>query len=236
MDTTQSTTARRSRSLEFILIVALGAILKAALDQVFWRYSGPVSLAIMLGVIIVYLQKTGRPLSEIGFVRLNLRQGLLILVPQTLLAFLAIMVSGLAVGLGGEALGLDFMKPDPQGAQARFGDIEGNTRLYLTWIAIVWFAGPAEEIYFRGYMVGQLREIFGSARSATILAVAIPALIFGAGHIYYLGLRGFFMTGAIGIACGILYLLYKRNIWPLAVAHALFNSLTFTAAYLHLDV
>lgn len=44
------------------------------------------------------------------------------------------------------------------------------------------------------------------------------------------------MTGAIGIACGILYLLYKRNIWPLVVAHALFNTLTFTAAYLHLDV
>ena len=108
--------------------------------------------------------------------------------------------------------------------------------MVLTWVAILWVAGPAEELNFRGFMIGQLRDILGRSKLATIVSIIVPAIIFGVGHMYYLGLRGFFVTGGIAVSLSILFILYKRNIWPLAIAHAAFNSLTFTAMYLQLDI
>ena len=115
------------------------------------------------------------------------------------------------------------------------GDVAGNTQLCVFWLAIVWFAGPAEELYFRGFMIGKLREVLGDSGFATALTILLPALIFGLGHVYYLGLRGLVMTSGIAVSLGVLYILYKRNIWPLMIAHAAANSLTFTAVYLQLD-
>ena len=209
--------------------------MKVVLDQFMWRYSGPVSLGIMLSVIFLYLRSMGEGWSWIGLVEIRSRKGLRLLPFQVLIAFFAILLTGFILNSAGEALSLEFMKPDKSGAQNRFGDIAGNTELYVFWLAIVWFAGPAEELYFRGFMIGKLREVLGTSGWATVLSIVTPALIFGLGHVYYLGLRGLVMTGGIAVSLGVLYILYKRNIWPLMIAHAAANSLTFTAVYLQLD-
>jgi membrane protease YdiL (CAAX protease family) len=236
MTVTPTPVTRRRLFLEFIIIFLIGHFLKMVLDLAIWRYSGPVSLGIMLVLLFYYLRWRGRSFSWIGLVPLKSAKSWLLLGPQILLAFVAIGLTGVGIGYGGEALGIDFMQPDASGAENRFGDIEGNTPLYLTWLAIICFAGPAEELYFRGFMIGQLRECLGRTKMATVLSVVIPAIIFGVGHMYYLGLRGLFMTGGIALSLGILFLLYKRNIWPLAIGHAAFNSLVFTAMYLQLDI
>lgn len=229
--------ATRGRLLtEFIIIFLIGYGLKAVLDLAIWRYSGPVSLGMMLGLLFYYLRWREHNFSWIGLIPLRSVKSWLLLVPQILLAFMAIALTGVGIGYGGEALGIDLMQPDASGAKNRFGDMAGNTPLYLSWLAIIWFAGPAEELYFRGFMIGQLRDILGQSKMATVLSIVIPAIIFGVGHMYYLGLRGLFMTGGIALSLGTLFLLYKRNIWPLAIAHAAFNSLTFTAMYLQLDI
>lgn len=229
-------TSRLRLLLEFLIIISIGFILKVTLDAVIWRYSGPVSLVIMLGLIYFYLHRRGHSFFWIGLVPLKSVKSRCLILPQTLLAFIAIAASGLAIGLGGELLGLEFMKPDATGATDRFGDLAGNTYLYLTWIAILWIAGPAEELYFRGFMIGQLREILGRSRWATAFSIIIPAILFGAGHMYYQGLRGLFMTGGIAVSMGVLFILYKRNIWPLAIAHAAFNTFVFTALYMQWDI
>ncbi len=236
MSKTLRTLPRSRLVFGFLVIVAIGHLLKSVLDPVIWRYSGPVSLGIMLVALFFYLRWRRCSWSWIGLVPLNSKKQLVRLPAQVLLAFIAIPATGLALGLCGEALGIEFMRPDAAGAENRFGDLAGNTALYLTWLSILWFAGPAEELYFRGFMIGQLQDIFGPSRLATALTIVIPALIFGAGHMYYLGLRGFVMTGGIGVTLGCLYVLYNRNIWPLMIAHAAFNSLTFTALYREWDI
>ena len=85
-------------------------------------------------------------------------------------------------------------------------------------------------------MIAQLREVFGRSRWATALSIIIPAIGFGLGHMYYQGLRGLFVTGGVALMLGILFVLYKRNIWPLAIAHATLNSLMFTAMYMQWDI
>jgi len=236
MNDTRPSPTRLRLLLEFVVIFAIGHVLKVALDLAIWRYSGPVSLGIMLVLIFFYLRWRGHTFSWIGLTPLKSTKSLLLVLPQILLAFLGIMASGLAIAYGGEALGIEFMKPDASGAENRFGDLAGNTPLYLSWLAILWFAGPAEELYFRGFMIGQMRDILGRSRLATAFSIIVPAIVFGVGHMYYMGLRGLFVTGGIGLTLGILYILYKRNIWPLAIAHAAFNSLTFTAMYMQWDI
>jgi membrane protease YdiL (CAAX protease family) len=235
MITLFDTLSRFRPLIDFCAIVALGYLLKVALGQFMWRYSGPVSLGIMLSVIFFYLRSKGESWSWIGLVKINLSKGWALLPLQVALAFFAILATASGLSLGGEALGLDFMKPDNSGAQNRFGDVAGNTQLYVFWLAIVWFAGPAEELYFRGFMIGKLREVLGSSNGATALTILVPALIFGLGHVYYLGLRGLVTTGGIAVALGVFYILFKRNLWPLMIAHAAANTLTFTAVYLQLD-
>ncbi len=42
-------------------------------------------------------------------------------------------------------------------------------------------------------------------------------------------------TGTIGLAFGTLFLVYKRNLWPLIIFHGLIDTAGFTALYLGLE-
>lgn len=50
-------------------------------------------------------------------------------------------------------------------------------------------------------------------------------------HLYQ-GLGGALMTGAVGVLFGVLYLVMKRNLWPLIIAHGIIDTLTLTQIYL----
>ena len=51
----------------------------------------------------------------------------------------------------------------------------------------------------------------------------------------YFGFLSHMQADASGVV-GTLYLLYKRNLWPLILAHGAVDSLAFTAMYLDLDI
>ncbi|MEM9572525.1 MAG: CPBP family intramembrane glutamic endopeptidase [Pseudomonadota bacterium] len=220
---------------EFLGFTIFALALKAALDLVIWRYAGPISLVVVLACIGLYLAHQKRDLSTLGIVPLKTAKNFWLIPVQTLVAFVTIIATGAIVSLLGDASGLEFMQVNTEGARDRFGDLAGNTSLFLMWLAILWVAGPAEELFFRGFMINTLTKTFGTSRLANAISILIPALIFGAGHMYYQGVRGLFTTGAIGVSLGCLFLAYKRNIWPLMVAHACVNSLVFTLHYLDID-
>ena len=229
--------AGRSRALqEFVGFTLFALCLKAALDVFVWRYAGPISLVIVLGLIAPYMRIQNQGFADLGLVRLVSRKSYLQLPLQCLAAFIIIIATGAAVTFLGMASGIEALQPSSDGAESRFGDLGGNTPLFLFWLAILWIAGPAEELFFRGFMINKLRDVLGGNRLATVISVLLPALIFGIGHMYYQGLLGLFTTGSIGIAIGCLFLLFKRNIWPLMIAHACVNSLGFTLEYLEISV
>ena len=146
----------------------------------------------------------------------------------------------LGVGAGsailGDTLGLWQTGELPDGVADRWGNIRGNLPVYLLWLTLAWVsAGFGEELFFRGFMVSRAERITKGLPAALFLAVLIPAAIFGIAHFYYQGMRGLVVTGLIGLSLGTLYLLYKRNLWPLIVAHGLVDTLGFTALYLDAD-
>jgi membrane protease YdiL (CAAX protease family) len=224
-------------AIELTVILAFAFFSKLALDQVFWKYSGPVSLIIMLVLLYFYMKARGKSWAELGLIKLpNLKSWLLVL-PQVLLAIVAIISTGLAVQLGGDALGFWEAGGDQAGVEARFEGLEGSLPQLALWLFFSWVsAGFGEEIFFRGFLITRARALVDGLPLAAFLSVFLPALLFGLAHFYYQGLIGLVTTGAIGLTLGTLFLLYKRNLWPLILAHGLVDTLGFTTMYLGLDV
>ena len=216
-------------------VIAFGS--KALLDPFIWKFSGPVSLLIVLTLATLYFRHRGETWSELGLRKPARLKSWLLIPPQILLGVAVIIGTGAGAALGGDALGLWSTDAVPDGVEARWGDIVGNLPVYLLWLTLAWVsAGFGEELFFRAFMISRAERIVAGAPAALFLAILIPAAIFGFAHFYYQGLRGLVVTGLIGLAIGALYLVYKRNLWPLIIAHALVDTLGFTAMYLDLDV
>ena len=67
--------------------------------------------------------------------------------------------------------------------------MRGNLPNFIMWLGIIWVSAAfGEEMFFRGYLVTRLQEVLPSTRLATVMAVLIPALIFGYGHYDYQGI------------------------------------------------
>lgn len=114
---------------------------------------------------------------------------------------------------------------------SRFAALPGNAVLLAGYLALAWAsAALAEELVFRGFVLTRLEKLAGTGLTATVLAIAGQALLFGAAH-WYLGLRGVAIAGAAGLIYGTVYACNGRNLVPLVVAHGLTDSLSLIAIY-----
>lgn len=84
-------------------------------------------------------------------------------------------------------------------------------------------AGVTEEIVFRAYAITRLEEL-GWRRAAYV----VPGVVFTLLHLYQ-GIWAVVLIGAITAAFTWLYR-WKRSIWPVMVAHALFDGVQLTLA------
>lgn len=238
MQTTQIDDARPGRAraalvAEIVAFVGFALLSKYLLSLVFWRYAGPVSLLLTLALLIVWLRSRGMGWAALGLVPLPGWKTRLLVLPQAALALVAFGVVVALTTIVGPALGLSFLTEVPAGVEDRWGDVAGSLPHFLLWLAIVWTAAAfGEEMFFRGYLINRLRQVLPGAWPAAVMSVVIPAMIFGYGHLYYQGWRGVVVTGAIGLAFGTMFLLFKRNLWPLILLHGLIDTLTFTAIFM----
>ncbi len=233
---TSPSSSRARLALEIAGFVGLALLLKQALAVVAWRYAGPLSLYILIALLTVYFRRNGLSWRDFGLVRLNALRAKLLIPPQVLFTLALFAAAAAPILLLAERYEIDFLTTPPSGVEERFGNVEGNLALYLLWLGIVWTAAAfGEEMFFRGYLVTRLTSLFEGAPLGALLAVALSALLFGSGHIYYQGLRGFIITGAIGVALGTAFLLMKRNLWPLVILHGAIDTATFTVTFLGID-
>jgi hypothetical protein len=224
--------SRRRAASELAVFGALALILRIALDPLFWRYAGPVSLVATLVCLAIYLHRRGEGWSSFGLIPLKGLKAKLMVLPQALLVLALFGVAVAGVLLGGEALGWTFLKEVPAGVEDRWGDVEGSLPMLLLWLGIVWTAAAfGEEMFFRGFLVTRATALFQGLPLAPIFAVLLAALLFGLGHLYYQGLRGLVTTAAIGIAFGAAFLLLKRNLWPIVLVHGVVDTINFLALY-----
>lgn len=227
---------RRAAGRDVLVVILIAFISKWALSLFMWRYAGPVSLLALIGLLTVYIHYRGESWRDYGLKRLTGKRAKLMIFPQMGLVFLAFAAAVAIPLLAGQLLGLEFMIETPAGVDDRWGAIEGNLSLFLLWLAIIWTAAAfGEEMFFRGYLITKLQTAFSGFSWEPVLAVIVAAALFGFGHVYYQGLRGFIVTGAIGLAFGGMFLLLKRNLWPMIFLHGAINTLTMSAIYFGLE-
>lgn len=218
--------------MEVVGFTALAVSSKLAFDFVSWRFSAPVTLLLTLLILSFYRRSRGQNWSDAGLRRVPGLKAKLLIVPQIALGLVAILGTGIVLSVLGDKLDISFMQQNTSAMAERLGNIRGNVPLYLVWLAVAWVsAGFGEELFFRGFVISRLIDAFSGFRFGRALAVTVAALFFGLCHVYYQGLRGLVVGGAIGLFLGILFLAYKRNLWPLIVAHALVDTLAITAHF-----
>ena len=224
--------SKKMAVIELVVFVSFLLISKKVMDPYWGPYSGPGTLITTLVLLTLYIRQRGLNWSSMGLRPLPGLKAKLMVIPQALLILLAVLIIILSLTKGLEAIGLTFLSETPEGEVARFGNIEGNLQMYITLIALSWIsAGFGEEMFFRGFLISRFQTIFDSNKYSSILAVLLPALLFGGVHFYSQGLAGFVNAGTIGLIFGTFFLRYKGNLWPLILTHGFINSIGFTVDF-----
>lgn len=226
----------KSGLLEVTIFVVFALTTKALALQWTPKYAGPVTLLLTLALLTGYLHRQGKTWKHYGLKPLTGLKAKLLVLPQAILVSICFAISVGSVIALANAFEISALLQVSEGVESRFGGVRGNLPNFIMWLGIIWVSAAfGEEMFFRGYLVTRLQEVLPSTRLATVMAVLIPALIFGYGHYDYQGIRGLVMTGMIGIAFGASYLLLKKSLWPIILVHGAMDSIAFTALYLGAD-
>lgn len=209
---------QRSRIAAAIaLLIGCSPIL---LDQVV----PPLGIPVAVLAIWFVLKKQGQPWAVVGIVKPQLGW------PRTVL-----------MGVGGAAvifaLGV-FVYPPLMGLIGLAGQdtsswqgVEGNNSLLAIYLTVAWTtAGFGEELIFRGFLMAGLARLMGMSRMAWVAAVIISSLLFGLIHVRT-GVGGVLTTGMTGAVLAGLYLLSRRSIWAVYIAHGLADTVAFLLIY-----
>ena len=96
---------------------------------------------------------------------------------------------------------------------------EGLTRFLL--VLIPFTAGAfAEELVMRGYLIPRLERLLRS----TLAAVLVTTILFASYHLYQ-GPAGVISAATTGLVYAVSFCLFRR-LWPVCVAHLVWNMLT----------
>ena len=122
--------------------------------------------------------------------------------------------------------------PVPQVDNSRFDILHGNLPNLILNVVAAWFtAGFLEELLWRGYLMNRLVDLQGNkTKLAWVIALVGSAIIFGLGHTYQ-GLGGVIKITALGLLFGAAFLTVRRNLWPLVIAHAVLDTISFVQIY-----
>ena len=114
---------------------------------------------------------------------------------------------------------------------SRSSPLAGNLVLLLTLLPAMWLIVIGEEVLIRGLLMGYLARLFGDTTKSWLLAVLISAVVFGLGHMGK-GEAAALGSGLGGLVYGLGFLLCRKNLWPVILAHAAVNTLGFVGSYL----
>lgn len=129
------------------------------------------------------------------------------------------------VGVASEPL-LELLPP----RISRTAPLRGDLGLLLTLLPVMWLIVIGEEVLFRGLLMRFLAKMFGDTTTSWLLAAVVSAVVFGLGHMGK-GPAGMIGSGLGGLVYGLGYLLCRRNLWPVILAHSAGNTIGFVGDY-----
>lgn len=164
-------------------------------------------------VVCVYLLWRDRQLEKSGFGRRS--PGFAIGWGAVGLACCAgaVMIAAVVAGIFLMIFGAEPSAGDPPDVSFTFGSMAAALLISLT-------AGFTEETVYRGYGISRMEQA-GLPRAALV----VPWLVWTAQHLYA-GPIAVLIVGAVGVPLVWLFW-WKRSIWPVIVAHVLYDIVIF---------
>ena len=210
---------------EVVATLLFMAIINVVVYQLTWVYAGPITALCTIILTTAMIRRRGVTWAVLGLRR---PKSIWIMLAQSAFTFIG---TGVVLYLAYQVVGLYFEEAET--TVTRFGDMEGNLRLYLWWILLGWvFGGLFEEMLFRGFLLSRVEAMFGEHWFSTIFAILFQAAVFGIIHFYYQGAFGALTIFAAACFIGFCYVLFGRNLWPLILSHGVLNTLGFLGDYL----
>jgi membrane protease YdiL (CAAX protease family) len=106
-----------------------------------------------------------------------------------------------------------------------FRMLTGNIKMTLLFIALSWtLAAFGEELFWRGYLMNRVADMFGRTRAKWVISLVIVSAVFGLAHGYQ-GLTGWIEEGIAGLALGLMYLRTGRNLAVAIIAHGVSDTI-----------
>jgi len=120
-----------------------------------------------------------------------------------------------------------------QADMSSYSWLQGNFAMLMLALPAVYLVSSfGEEIIYRGFLITRLRELCKNDNRATLVGIVITSsIIFGLIHFGW-GLMGVVQTTFMGVALAVAYLVLKRNLWPLVLAHGYMDTLLIVQLYL----
>ena len=114
---------------------------------------------------------------------------------------------------------------------ALFRQLTGNLKLTLLFLALSWtLAAFGEEMFWRGYLINRVADLFGSARNRWAVSLIMTSALFGLAHGYQ-GVTGWVEESLAGLMLGLIYLGTGRNLWLPIIAHGVCDTIDMVLLY-----
>ena len=209
--------------------VIIGAAPLAGDDPVRRQMVVWVANLLMLGFVWFGLRARGESWQHFG---LSWKRGSARSMLRPFLLSLVVLVAALAGFVFGSIVGANIVGIPESADLSTYDYMRGNLPMLLIALAGVYVASSfGEEVIYRGFLINRIAELGGSGKTAVRVAVVVSSLIFGLIHFDW-GVMGIMQTTFMGLALGISYLLVKRNLWVLILAHAYMDTVLMVQMYL----
>jgi membrane protease YdiL (CAAX protease family) len=183
----------------------------------------------MLVTIWLCLRARGQGWEHLG---LSLRFGGPAALLKAVLLSVVVVVPALVAFVAGGMLMYGVAATPESADMSGYEYMQGNLPMLLLALAAVWVVSSfGEEVVYRGFLMTRLAEIGNRTKLAWGAALAVSAVVFGLAHFAW-GVVGIVQTTFMGLALGAAYLLVKRNLWVLVLAHAYVDTLLLVQMYL----
>lgn len=150
---------------------------------------------------------------------------------RSLLQSVAVLIAAVAAFVAGSMVPLS-SAASPQSADVSgYEYLQGNLPMLLLALAAVYVVSSfGEEVVYRGFLMTRLAEMGKGTKKAWGAGLVISAIVFGLAHFDW-GIVGVVQTTFMGLALAGSYLLVKRNLWVLILAHVYMDTLLLVQIY-----
>lgn len=182
----------------------------------------------MLVTIWIRLRARGESWEHLGLRRRGGGRRALV---RAVLQSIVVLVVALVAFVAGSMVSANVAAAPESADMSGYEYLRGNLPMLLLALAAVYVVSSfGEEVVYRGFLMTRVAAMARSTRMAWGVAAVVSAVVFGVAHFDW-GMVGIIQTTLMGLALAASYLIVKRNLWVLVLAHAYIDTVLLVQMY-----